>query len=90
VLDRVESEQLVAMRYIDDAGSPTQTHPANPNGSSRAIAAVSDASGRIFGLMPHPERYLRPYQNPSQRGDVGGAPADADGLLVLRAFVALA
>jgi phosphoribosylformylglycinamidine synthase len=89
VLDRVESEQLVALRYIDDGGAPTQTHPANPNGSSRAIAAISDASGRVFGLMPHPERYLRAYQHPSRRNGSAGA-ADADGLVLLRAFVSLA
>ena len=89
VLDRVENERLVALRYVDDSDAPTQVHPANPNGSSRAIAALSDASGRVFGLMPHPERYLRAYQHPGRRNGAERT-TEADGLVVLRAFVSLA
>ena len=46
-LARLEERGQVALRYAD-----------NVNGSTGAIAGVCDASGRIFGLMPHPERYL--------------------------------
>jgi phosphoribosylformylglycinamidine synthase subunit PurQ / glutaminase len=46
-LDRLERSGQVALRYIE-----------NPNGSTSDIAGICDASGRIFGLMPHPERYL--------------------------------
>jgi phosphoribosylformylglycinamidine synthase I len=47
VLDELEAHGQVVLRYTD-----------NYNGSDRAIAGVCDPSGRIFGLMPHPERYL--------------------------------
>jgi phosphoribosylformylglycinamidine synthase subunit PurQ / glutaminase len=40
----------------------------NPNGSSRDVAGVCDASGLVFGLMPHPERFLTPLHHPSRRG----------------------
>ena len=43
---------------------PTQDYPANPNGSAHAAAAVCDPTGRIFGLMPHPERFVSPLHHP--------------------------
>jgi phosphoribosylformylglycinamidine synthase I len=63
-LDEIEAQGLVALRYIDAGGSATQEHPANPNGSAHAIAGVSDRTGLILGLMPHPERYLTAVQHP--------------------------
>ena len=38
--------------------------PANPNGADANVAGVCDASGRVFGLMPHPERHIDPTQHP--------------------------
>lgn len=48
----------VVMQYADSAGRPTEDYPDNPNGSAAGIAGVCDATGRIFGLMPHPEAHL--------------------------------
>ena len=45
------------------AGRP-RTIPANPNGSPCAVAGVCDPTGRIFGLMPHPERFVRALHHP--------------------------
>ncbi len=53
-LDRLEGEGRVVLRYCDGKGEVTDA--ANPNGSQRSIAGISDASGRIVGMMPHPER----------------------------------
>jgi phosphoribosylformylglycinamidine (FGAM) synthase-like amidotransferase family enzyme len=65
VLARLEREHCVACRYIDPAtGTPTQAFPHNPNGSLNAIAGLCDPTGRIFGLMPHPEAYLFPENHP--------------------------
>lgn len=59
VLARIESARLVAMRYVKPDLSPAEgVFPCNPNGAVRDIAAISDASGRIMGMMPHPERAL--------------------------------
>ena len=56
-LDGIERNKLVAMRYFCPDGSPAQgVFPCNPNGSINDIAAVSDRSGRVMGMMPHPER----------------------------------
>jgi phosphoribosylformylglycinamidine synthase subunit PurQ / glutaminase len=46
----------VVFRYCDRDGRPTCNYPDNPNGAADAVAGVSDATGRVLGLMPHPER----------------------------------
>lgn len=58
VLDRIMAENLAPVQYADPAtGQPTMDYPANPNGSPLGIAGLTDPTGRIFGLMPHPEAY---------------------------------
>ncbi len=53
-LDRLEGEGRVVVRYSDASGAVTEA--ANPNGSQRNIAGISDETRRIVGMMPHPER----------------------------------
>lgn len=54
----------VALVYARPDGSAAGgASPANPNGSADDIAGVCDASGLVFGLMPHPERYVSPFQH---------------------------
>jgi phosphoribosylformylglycinamidine synthase len=60
ILDRLN----VVVRYTDPAGNLEAGYPHNPNGSLRDIAGICDATGRIFALMPHPERFLRWTQHP--------------------------
>lgn len=54
----------VALRYVDAAGNHDQ-YPANPNGSVLGIAGLCDETGRIFGLMPHPDRHFDRTQHPT-------------------------
>lgn len=65
-LQRIENGSLVALRYAED-GKMTQQYPANPNGSLNGIAGICDPTGRIFGLMPHPERFVELTQHPNWR-----------------------
>lgn len=53
-LDRLEDEDRVVLRYSDEHGEVSDA--TNPNGSQRNIAGISDETGRIVGMMPHPER----------------------------------
>jgi phosphoribosylformylglycinamidine synthase subunit PurQ / glutaminase len=46
----------VAFRYCDAAGRPTADYPQNPSGAPEAVAGITDATGNVLGLMPHPER----------------------------------
>ncbi|MBK7907841.1 MAG: phosphoribosylformylglycinamidine synthase subunit PurQ [Gemmatimonadetes bacterium] len=57
-LDRLEGEGRVAFRYVDATGAATAA--ANPNGAMRNIAGVTNESGTVVGMMPHPERALEP------------------------------
>jgi phosphoribosylformylglycinamidine synthase len=66
-LRRIEDAGLVALRYLDEEGRPTADYPANPAGSLHAIAGVTDPSGRILGLMPHPERFVERFHHPDWR-----------------------
>jgi len=50
--------------YTDEHGNCQAGYPHNPNGSIGNIAGICDSSGRIFALMPHPERYIRGTQHP--------------------------
>lgn len=71
IIDKVEKEDLVFMRYVDASQKPTQKYPENPNGSVNAIASICDPTGHILGLMPHPEKIIEPTQHPNwRRGNV--------------------
>jgi phosphoribosylformylglycinamidine synthase len=69
-----------ALLYCDENGNETSDYPANPNGSMRNIAGMADDTGRIFALMPHPERHIRGSQHPRWPGE--GAKTEGDGLRI--------
>jgi phosphoribosylformylglycinamidine synthase I len=54
----------VVVRYADAKGDTKASYPSNPNGSVDNIAGICDATGRIFSLMPHPERFISWTQHP--------------------------
>jgi phosphoribosylformylglycinamidine synthase len=57
------AEPLVALRFVDNCGRPTETYPYNPNGSPLGITGLTTPDGRFTILMPHPERVFRTVQN---------------------------
>ena len=66
-IDKIEEEKLVIFRYADANGKTASKYPQNPNGSTNAIAGVCDPSGKILGLMPHPEKFVSNFQHPNWR-----------------------
>ena len=64
-----QSANQIALRYCNGEApaesATTLPYPVNPNGSIANIAGLSDPTGRILGLMPHPERYLFATQHPT-------------------------
>lgn len=62
-LRRLRIRGQVVLRYCDPGGRPVG-YPGNPNGSVDAIAGICDPTGRVLGLMPHPERFTRPTHHP--------------------------
>jgi phosphoribosylformylglycinamidine synthase len=78
----------VALYYTDEAGNTSAGYPHNPNGSMNNIAGICDSSGRVFGLMPHPERHVRGTQHP-QWTRLGARPY-GDGFPIFQNAVAWA
>jgi len=64
ILSAILKQHLAPLKYCDPKGNPTMNYPANPNGSVEAIAGLIDPSGRILGLMPHPEAFLHYTNHP--------------------------
>jgi phosphoribosylformylglycinamidine synthase I len=86
-VNALEIAGQVVLRYTGRDSQPTQAYPANPNGSAGAVAGVCDPTGRIFGLMPHPERFIEPWHHPrwTRRGN-GSLPV-GDGLRIFESAV---
>jgi phosphoribosylformylglycinamidine synthase len=64
VLDEINAKGLAPVRYVDDAGVPTEAYPFNPNGSPDGITALCSPDGRHLAMMPHPERAFQLWQWP--------------------------
>lgn len=80
VLNQLDQNGQLALRYTAGPGANAAAaeliaYPANPNGAARNVAGLCDDTGRVFGLMPHPERHIDPTQHPrwtrqiAERGD---------------------
>jgi phosphoribosylformylglycinamidine (FGAM) synthase-like amidotransferase family enzyme len=68
VLQTIRDNRLAPVRYADpNTGQPSSDFPHNPNGSADNIAGLCDATGRLFGLMPHPEAFLYSENHPQWR-----------------------
>ncbi|MBJ6726229.1 phosphoribosylformylglycinamidine synthase subunit PurQ [Geomesophilobacter sediminis] len=82
-LDAIESKHLACLKYSDSQyTAPTMEFPENPNGSVNAIAGICDETGRIMGLMPHPEAFVHRTQHP--RWTREELPEEGDGLIFFR------
>jgi phosphoribosylformylglycinamidine synthase I len=68
LLRRLEENGQVVVRYRMPEGTPPGTFPHNPNGSVGDVAGICDPTGRVFGLMPHPERNMLPWHHPGSAG----------------------
>lgn len=81
-LERVLQNGQATFRYVDSEGKPGD-FPINPNGSQADIAGISDPSGRILGLMPHPERHIFATQHPRWTR-LGRAEGHGDGMILFQ------
>jgi len=75
-LDTLEANGQIVFKYVG----------RNPNGSHRDIAGICDATGRVLGLMPHPERHIEPWHHPYWTS--AGLATKADGLRLFENAVA--
>jgi phosphoribosylformylglycinamidine synthase len=92
IIDSLEKNHQVAFRYVKPDLEPANgEYPLNPNGSLNDIAGICDPSGKMLGMMPHPERFLFFYNHPnwtrikdelSRKGEP--VPDEGNGLKVLK------
>ena len=78
-LDTLRSGSFIAFIYVDKDGNEGP-YPINPNNSMDSIAGLTDSTGRVLGLMPHPERYVRHTQHPHWSRLKSGP--DGDGIII--------
>ncbi len=79
VLERLKNSGQIVFQYCDKEGV-VSGYPSNPNGSIDNIAGICDSTGRVFGLMPHPERHLISLQHP--RWTREGLKKHGDGFVI--------
>ncbi len=84
VLRQIRDKGQIVYRYTDPEGKPAG-YPWNPNGSVDDIAGICDPTGRILGLMPHPERHCLPVHDP--RWPREGLKEEGEGLRIFRRAV---
>ncbi len=83
LLEEIERRNLAVLKYSGpDYREATMEFPLNPNGSLNAIAGLCDESGRLMGLMPHPEAYLHRTNHP--RWTRESLAEEGDGLILFR------
>jgi phosphoribosylformylglycinamidine synthase I len=71
----------IVFQYVNEKGG-TPGYPDNPNGSVLDIAGICDQTGRVLGLMPHPERHVAAFQHPCRTREK--VPAEGDGLVIFK------
>jgi phosphoribosylformylglycinamidine synthase len=82
-LAAIEEKNLAVFKYSDaDYNVPTMEFPLNPNGSVNAIAALCNETGRIMGMMPHPEAFVHRTHHP--RWTREELPEEGDGLVLFK------
>ena len=80
-IEKLDKSGQIVFKYVDKNGNMSG-YPWNPNGSSDNIAGVCDSTGRILGMMPHPERHIDPTQHP--RWTREGLKTEGDGIVIFR------
>ena len=86
----VIDQSLDWLTYSTADGSPAAHFPENPNGADLACAGLSDPTGHVIGLMPHPEAYVSPYTHydwPRRRREGRHTIHEGDGLRLIRTLV---
>ncbi|RSK37269.1 phosphoribosylformylglycinamidine synthase subunit PurQ [Hymenobacter metallilatus] len=89
-LAAIEAGGLNCLAYTDFDGSPTEVYPFNPNGADLNCAGLTDTTGRVFGLMPHPEAFLSLYNHPDwarRKRQNPNLSEEGDGLKLFRNIV---
>ena len=89
----LRDEGYAALCYVGPDGKATEQYPFNPNGAPAGIAGLTDHTGRVLGVMPHPDRAFLGHHMPDWRMRAiatGAVPEDGDGMGLFRSMVKVA
>lgn len=75
-LRQLKKNDQIVFQYVDQRGELSKQFPINPNGSVANIAGICDPTGRILGMMPHPERFNEIYNHPRWTREKVKEPTD--------------
>jgi phosphoribosylformylglycinamidine synthase I len=75
IIEQLRNQGHVAYKYVNQQGEEGP-YPINPNGSIESIAGLTDSTGRVLGLMPHPERFIHVTHHPRWSRRSGDSPCD--------------
>ena len=81
VLEILKKNNQIVFQYVDIYGNPAG-YPQNPNGSIDNIAAICDETGRVFGMMPHPEAFQHKTNHPAWTREE--LPEEGAGMAIFR------
>ncbi len=90
IREAIKVQSLNCLSYCDSKGNITSEYPLNPNGADLNCAGLTDSTGRILGMMPHPEAYLSLYNNPNWPAIKRQSPTitgDGEGLMIFKNIV---
>lgn len=82
VTEQLRKNRLIKLKYANEDGSEAKQYPYNPNGSMLSIAAITNREGNVFGMMPHPEKFVTKYTHPGWTRE--NLPEEGDGLRIFR------
>ncbi|MDB5233717.1 MAG: phosphoribosylformylglycinamidine synthase [Hymenobacter sp.] len=86
----IEAGGFNCLSYLDANGDGTGVYPFNPNGAALNCAGLTDPTGQVFGLMPHPEAFLSAYNHPDwarRRRQNPSASEEGEGLRIFKNIV---
>ncbi len=90
IKEEILEKNLNAFSYCDSNGEITSEYPLNPNGADLDCAALTDPTGQVLGMMPHPEAFLSLYNHPNWgqiKRQNPNISEDGDGLKIFRNIV---
>lgn len=90
IKNKIVEQNLNCLTYCDKNGNETSEYPMNPNGSDINCAGLTDKTGHVFGLMPHPESFLSLYNHPNwsqMKRQNPSVSEDGEGLKIFRNIV---
>ncbi|WP_204378343.1 phosphoribosylformylglycinamidine synthase subunit PurQ [Hymenobacter lapidarius] len=90
IQQRIETGGFNCLSYLDASGDGTDIYPFNPNGAALNCAGLTDPTGQVFGLMPHPEAFLSAYNHPDwarRRRQNPSATEEGEGLQIFKNIV---